>query len=179
MSNEIINDIETTEVDVTDVETTETAEVMDPETVYAQIVKREDGYHVIDFDGTEGPVCNRRTTDGYIILTPNKSNRKCYNEKNAEKFFAENPDGAIDLYYKASRKIGSSGPRIPNEKLISYLPEAEQEEYRAIIARAMAAKEAAKVQPKTELEKAEARLAKAKAAYEKMLAEAAGTTDAE
>ena len=160
MSNENIEVVETTE------------EIMDAETVYAQLVKKEDGYHVIDFDGTVGPVCNRRTSDGYIILTPNKSNRKCYNEKNAEKFFDENPDGAIDLYYKASRKIGSSGPRIPNEKLISYLPEAEQEEYRAIIARAIAAKDADKAKPMTEVEKAQAKLARAQAALDKLLAEA-------
>lgn len=171
MPNEIINDVETTE-------TTE-VEVMDADTVYAQLVKKEDGYHIIDFDGTEGPVCKISKPDDignkWIIFTPNKSNRKYIVLSKAEAFFAENPDGAIDLYYKATKKIGSSGTRIPNEKLISYLPEAEQEEYRAIIARAIAAKEADKKQPKTELEKAQDKLAKAKAAYEKLLAEASAT----
>lgn len=144
----------------------------DKNTVYAKIVKRDDGYHVIDFDGTEGPVCNKRTSDGYIILTPNKSNRKCYNEKNAEKFFAEGGEH-IDLYYKPTRKMDTSKPHIPNEKLISYLPEAEQEEYKAIIERAMKAREDAKVKPKTELEKAQAKLEKAKAALAKLLEAAA------
>lgn len=155
----------------------ETAEIMDAETVYAYIVKREDGYHVIDFDGTEGPVCNRRTSDGYIVLTPNKSNRKCYNEKNAEAFFAENPDGMIELRYKATRVIGSTGPKMPNEKLISYLPEAEQEEYRAIIARAIEARDADKAKPKTEREKLEEKIAKAQAALAKLVAEASDSDE--
>lgn len=166
MSNEIINDVEAIE----------TAEVMDADTVYAQIVKKEDGYHVIDFDGTEGPVCKLADEGKTIALTKNKSNRQWFNLAKAEAEIAEK--GHVDLYYKATKKIGSSGPRIPNEKLISYLPEAEQEEYRAIIARAIAAKEADKKQPKTELEKAQDKLARAKAAYEKLLADASAT-DAE
>ena len=158
------------ELNVNSMETTE--EVMDPTVVYAKLVKREDGYHVIDFDGTEGPVCDKRTSDGYIILTPNKSNRKCVNEKNAEEKFA-NGATHIDLYYKASKKLGSSAARIPNEKLISYLSEAEQEEYKAIIERAKAARDEAKAKPMTELEKAQAKLAKAQAALAKLEAQAA------
>lgn len=167
MSNEIIqNDNLVTE------------EIMDSNTVYAQIVKKEDGYHVIDFNGTEGPVCKLADEGKTIALTKNKSNRQWFNLAKAEAEIAEK--GHVDLYYKATKTIGSSGPRIPNEKLISYLSPEEQEEYRAIIARAIAAKEADKAKPKTELEKAQEKLAKAKAAYEKMLAEAAGTTtDAE
>lgn len=164
-------------VDTTIDTTIDTAvEEMDPNTVYAHIVKREDGYHVIDFDGSEGPVCNKRTSDGYIILTPNKSNRKNYNEANAEKFFAENPDGMIELRYKATKHIGSSSSRLPNEALIKYLSEEDQAEYKAIIARAMEAKEADKKKPMTELEKAQAKFEKAKAALAKLEAEAAGET---
>lgn len=155
----------------------ETTEIMDADTVYAHIVKREDGYHVIDFDGTEGPVCNRRTSDGYIILTPNKANRKCYNEKNAEAFFEKNPDGMIELRYKATRTMSSCGPKMPNEKLIAYLPEAEQEEYIAIIARAIAARDADKAKPKTEREKLEEKIAKAKAALAKLVAEASDSDE--
>ena len=146
---------------------------IDPTVVLAKVIKLEDGYHVVDQDGTVGPVCNRRTTDGYIILTPNASNRKCVNEKNAEKFFAENPDGFIPLYYKASRVIGSCGPKLPNAKLIAYLPEELQEEYKAIIARAIAARDADKKKPMTDLEKAKAKAEKARAAYEALLALAA------
>ena len=143
-----------------------------PDEVLARVVKREDGYHVIDRDGTEGPVCNKRTSDGYIILTPNAANRKNINEKNAERFFAENPDGCIELTYKATRKIGQV-TKLPNAKLISYLSEEDQAEYKAIIERAMAAREADRKKPMTELEKAQARLERAKAALAKLEAEEA------
>lgn len=153
-------------------------ETMNTNEVLAKVVRLEDGYHVIDNDGTMGPVCDKMTSDGYIILTPNASNRKNINKKNADKYFDENPDGYIGLVYKESRKIGSMSNRLPNEKLIAYLSPEEQDEYKAIIARAMAAKEAAKAQPKSELEKAKEKADKALAAYNKLLAEAAGT-DAE
>ena len=85
----------------------------------------------------------------------------------------------MDLYYKATKTIGPVGTRLPNEKLISYLSAEDQAEYRAIIDRAIAAKNADKVQPKTELEKAQAKLLKAQAALEKLMAEAAGTDTTE
>jgi hypothetical protein len=147
-------------------------EVFDENTVYAQIIKEDDGFHVVDFDGTVGPVCKYCDADDKtIVLTKNKSNRQWFNRAKAEAEILEK--GHVDLYYKASRKIGSTGSHLPNEKLISYLPEAEQAEYKAIIERAVKAKEAAKAKPMTELEKAEAKFAKAKAAYEKLLADAA------
>mgnify|MGYP006903489952 CR=1 FL=1 len=147
----------------------EQIETFDPTVVYAQIVKRDDGYHVIDFDGTEGPVCNKRTSDGYIILSPNKANRKCYRESLAEKQFADGAE-SIPLYYKATRTITASS-HMPNEKLIAYLPEDLQTEYKAIIDRAIAAREADKKKPMTELEKAQAKLAKAQAALAKLMEE--------
>ena len=155
------------------VEVVET-EIMDPNTVYATIIKKEDGFHVVDFDGTEGPVCKFSDNDKTIVLTPNKSNRKWFNVAKAEAEIAEK--GHVDLYYKGTKTIGSVGTRIPNEKLISYLSAEDQAEYRAIIERAMAAKNADKPQPKTELEKAQDKLKKAQAALEKLLAEAAGTS---
>jgi hypothetical protein len=157
-------------VDVVESTTDVAEEVIDPNTVYAKLVRRDDGYHVIDFDGTEGPVC-RISTDGdgtpWVIFTPNKSNRKCINKKKADKFFDEGNE-SMDLYYKATKHIGSVGTRIPNEKLISYLPKELQDEYHAIIARAIEAKNADKKQPMTEREKAEAKLARAIEAYEKL-----------
>ena len=128
----------------------------------AYLVRLEDGFHVIDQDGTVGPVCNKRTSDGYIILTPNASNRKCYNEKNANKFFDENPDGKIGFVYKATRTT-TGVTHIPNEKLISYLPQDLQDEYRAIIDRAIAARNDSKSKPLTDIEKARIKLEKAKA----------------
>ena len=140
--------------------------------VLATLVKLDDGYHVIDQDGSVGPVCTRMTTDGYLILSPNASNRKCINFANTEKYFAENPDGHIDLYYKATRKFDATTTKLPNAKLISYLPEDLQAEYKAIVDRAIAARNDAKAQPKTELEKAYERLERAKAALAKLQEEA-------
>lgn len=142
--------------------------------VLAYVVKRDDGYHVVDQNGTEGPVCTKRTSDGYIILTPNAANRKNINEKKTEAFFAENPDGMIPLCYKATRTVSTAGPKMPNAKLISYLSEEEQEEYKAIIARAIEAKNADKKKPMTELEKAQAAAERARAKYEALLAQAQG-----
>lgn len=150
-------------------------EVFDPETVYAKIIKEDDGYHVVDHDGTVGPVCKIVDDGKTIALTKNKSNRQWFNITRAEAEIAEK--GHVELYYKGTKKLGSTGTRIPNEKLISYLPEAEQAEYRAIIARAIEAKNADKPKPMTELEKAKAKLEKAKAALAKLEAEAAGDTN--
>jgi hypothetical protein len=142
--------------------------------VLAKVIKLEDGYHVVDQDGTVGPVLTI-TKDGIsFILSPNASNRKYFAVKRVEE--AIEKCGQCDLTYKGSRTIGPVGSRsttLPNAKLISYLSEEEQEEYKAIIARAMAARDADKKKPMTELEKAKARAEKAKAAYEALLAQAA------
>lgn len=139
-----------------------------PDEVLAYLVKRDDGYHVIDHDGTEGPVCTKRTADGYIILTPNAANRKNVNEKKAEAFFAENPDGRIEFTYKATRKLGDAPKSLPNAKLISYLSEEDQAEYKAIIDRAIAARDADRKKPLTEEEKIRARIAKLQAQLAEM-----------
>lgn len=147
--------------------------VVNPDEVLAYVIKKEDGYHVMDLDGNLGDVCTKISSDGYLYLTPNAANRKVINFAKTEAFFAENPDGRIELKYKVTRTIGSAGPSLPNAKLISYLPEAEQEEYRAIIARAIAARDAEKNKPLTEKEKAEKALAKAKAKLEALKAQLA------
>ena len=157
--------------------TPELIKEFDTDTVYAKIVKEDDGYHVVDFDGTIGPVCKIVDDGKTIALTKNKSNRQWYNIAKAEAEIAEK--GCVELYYKATKHIGSSAGRLPNEKLISYLPEAEQNEYKAIIARAIEAKNADKKKPMTELEKAKAKLEKAKAALAKLEADAAGETIAD
>lgn len=132
----------------------------------AYLVKKEDGYHIEDLDGNLGEVCKFSKDGTRIMFTPNASNRKETMVKVAEPFFAENPDGKIALTYKPTRTIGegvSRSTKLPNEKLISYLPEAEQEEYKAIIARAIQARDAeiaANKKPKTEAEKAQAKVTK-------------------
>ena len=150
----------------------EFVEELDPNVVYATIVKKDDGYHVVDFDGVEGPVCKIVDDGRTIALTKNKSNRQWFNIVKAEAEIAEK--GHVDLYYKATKHIGATGPKLPNEKLISYLNEEDQNEYRAIIARAIEAKNADKKAPMTELEKAKAKLEKAKAALAALEAAAAG-----
>ena len=170
---DIVTNPETAEVEA--VATAPVDETID----LAFVVKKEDGYHVEDLDGNLGEVCTKMTSDGYLILTPNAANRKCINFEKTEKFFAENPNGKIGLKFKATRTVGSTGPKLPNEKLISYLPEAEQEEYRAIIARAIAARDAEKNRPLTEREKAEKALKAAQDKIAKLEAElAAMTTEA-
>lgn len=147
-------------------------EVFDANTVYAKIIKDDDGFHVVDFDGTVGPVCKYCDADDKtIVLTKNKSNRQWFNRAKAEAEIAEK--GHVDLYYKASKHFGPSGSKMPNEKIIAYLPEAEQAEYKAIIERAMKAREDAKAKPLTEVEKLEAKIAKAKEALAKLQANAA------
>ena len=147
-----------------------------PDEVLAKIVKRDDGYHVVDHDGTEGPVCKLVDEGGKTIaLTKNKANRFWANKAKADE--AIEKDGYFPLYYKASKKFGPQGSRstaMPNAKLIAYLSEEEQEEYKAIIARAIEARDADKKKPMTELEKAQAALAKAKAKYEQLIANAEG-----
>lgn len=144
--------------------------VVDPD-VTIKVVKYEDGYHVIDADGTIGPICNKYTTDGYLHLSPNAANRKLTNAKKLEAAIAEHGE-LIITGYKATRTIGPVGSKLPNEKLISYLSEEEQAEYKAIIDRAIAARDAAKAKPLTEKEKLMAKIAKAQAALEKLMAQA-------
>lgn len=147
-----------------------------PDEILAKIIKQDDGYHVVDLDGTVGPVCKLVDEGGKTIaLTKNTANRWWANKAKADA--AIDADGFFPLYYKASKKFGPAGSRataMPNAKLISYLSEEEQEEYKAIIARAMAAKEADKKKPMTELEKAKAAAERAKAKYEQLLKDAEG-----
>ena len=131
--------------------------------ILAQIVKEDDGFHVIDSDGTKGDVCKLCDEGKTIVLTKNASNRKWYNLAKAEAEIAEN--GYVGLTYKASKTFGPAGSRLPNSKLISYLSEEDQAEYKAIIDRAIEAKKADKVvKPKmTEQEKLLAKIQKLQA----------------
>ncbi len=147
---------------------------MDEIIAKAYLVKLEDGYHVKSLDGDIGPLCKYVTTDGYIKLSVNEANRKYFNFKAAEKFFAENPTGEIPMAYRETRVITVTKNPYPNMKLIGYLPEDLQNEYKAIIDRAREAMNADKVKPMTEREKLEAKIAKAKEALAKLTAQAEG-----
>lgn len=148
-----------------------TTEQFEPGISTAKLVITDDGVHLVDNDVDKGALPISK--DGIVYLLPtNSANRKFFAIKKIEAAKAANQKEIV-LAYKASIKIGPIGTHIPNEKLISYLPEDLQAEYRAIIDRAIAARNAAKAKPMTELEKAQAKLAKAQAAYEKLMAEAA------
>lgn len=145
---------------------------IDPNEVQAKIIKEDDGFHVVDKDGTVGPVCKLVDEgDKTIALTPNASNRKWFNKAKAEQEIAEK--GYVELYYKATKVLGPQGNRLPNAKLIEYLSEEEQAEYKAIIDRAIAARDAQKKQPKTEKEKLMEQIERAKAKLAKLEEEAA------
>ena len=133
--------------------------------ILAYVVKREDGIHVIDNDGSEGPVCTRKTVDGYYYLTPNASNRKFISVAKAD---AMQIGETVGMIYKPTRQIGSCGAssKVPNGKLLEkWLPEEYKEEYEELIARAREAMEADraanKKQPMTDVEKAQAKAKKA------------------
>jgi len=133
--------------------------------ILAKIVKLEDGYHVEDSNGTS-KVCNLADEGKTIALPKNDANRFWFNVKKAEDEIAAN--GFVALYYKESKKFGDRPSTIPNAKLIAYLSDEEQAEYKAIIDRAIEAKLASKAKPMTDLEKAKARFEKAKLAMEKL-----------
>ena len=148
------------------VETTEVVEIV-------KVIKDEEGnFHTVIGENV-GPVCKIIEDGRTIVLGKNPANRQyCAVAKanagiEAEGFFVITPRTS------EPRVLGSYGPKLPNEKLISYLPEAEQEEYRAIIARAIAARDAEKNRPLTEREKLERDLAKAEAKFAKLKEELA------
>lgn len=156
-----------------------TVGTLDPNIVYAYIVKDDEGnYHVKDFDGTVGPTCKLVDEgDRTIALTPNKSNRKWYNRKKADEAIAAN--GECPLYYKESKHFGSGTTHLPNEKLIAYLSAEEQAEYKAIIDRAIAAREAERNRPMTEEEKLRKQIASYEATIAKLKAKQNAATSSD
>lgn len=146
-----------------------------PDEVLAKIIKEGDDYHVVDMDGTVGPACKLVDEGGKTIaLTKNTSNRKWYNKAKADEAIAE--QGFCPLTYKPTKVLGPVGSRstaLPNAKLIAYLSEEEQAEYKAIIDRAIAARDADKKKPMSEADKLRAKIEKAKAALAALEAEAA------
>ena len=162
MANKTTNTVET--VDNSTIETN----VETKAEACAYLVKREDGFYVEQGEEILGP-CKGKFIKGegnWVILPENASNRKMIKLVQVQKFFDEQGDDAkIPLAYKATRTMDgvSRSTKLPNEKLISYLPEAEQEEYKAIIARAIQARDAeraASKAPKSETDKARAKVAK-------------------
>ena len=154
-----------------EIENVEETTTFEPGVSTAKLVIAEDGVHLVD-DGVDKGICPIASDGIAYVLPVNSANRKWFAIKKIEAAKAEGKTEIV-LDYKASVKLGPVGSKLPNEKLISYLPEDLQAEYKAIIERAIAARNDAKSKPMTELEKAQAKLAKAKAAYDKLIAETA------
>lgn len=139
-----------------------------PGELAAKIVKDGEDYFVETLDGTRSEPLKTITDNSKagiaFVLPKNPSNRKWYNKGNTDKEIEAN--GFCALTYKPTKVLGPVGSRtttMPNAKLIAYLSEEEQEEYKAIIARAIEARDADKKKPMTEKEKLEAQIAKLKA----------------
>ena len=163
MSKKTTNDV----VETVDTSIETSATPVDTTKPVSWIIKQEDGFHVKNSDGSIGEVC-KIDKNNAICLTKNDANRNWVMVKIVEAYLAEHgEDAEYPMTYKATRVLGSNGgtsTKLPNEKLIAYLPEAEQEEYKAIIARAIQARdaerEANKKKPMTEAEKAMAKVNK-------------------
>ena len=151
-------------------------QVYEPGQLAAKIVTDGENYYVETLDGVRSEALKTITDNSKagvaFVLPKNPSNRKWYNKGNTDKEIAEK--GYCELTYKPTKVIGSATPKMPNAKLIAYLSEEEQEEYKAIIARAIAARDADKKKPMTELEKAQAAYERAKAKYAKLMEDAEG-----
>lgn len=129
----------------------------------------------IDDGVKHGPLKFCDAEDKTIVLVKNNANRWWANRKKVTE--ACEKEGFYGLEFKESKKIGPVSRKIPNEKLIAYMPEDVQTEYLAIIERATKRMEDEKAKPLTELEKAQAAARRANEKYEKLLAQAAGTTE--
>lgn len=145
------------------------------ETPVSYLVKEDGKFYVVDYSNEIFKQECGITKDGLCLTIPtNEANRKFYMLAKAEADIAES--GRIDLTYKASKTFGPRGDKLPNEKLISYLSEDEQAEYKAIIERARARMLADKTNVE-DVDKLKAKLEKAKAQYEKLLAMVGETPD--
>lgn len=142
------------------------SEITTPEAC-AYLIKRDDGFHVRQGDEILEPCKTKfiKNEGDWIILPENASNRKMIKLVTATKFFEEQGDDAeLPLAFKATRTLGGTSTKLPNEKLIAYLSEDLQEEYKAIIARAIQARDAERAaakKPATEADKARAKVTKA------------------
>lgn len=145
------------------------SEIKTPETVEAcaYLVKQDNGFYVRQGDEDLGPCKIKfiKNEGDWVILPENASNRKMIKLVTANKFFEEQGDDAeLPLAFKATRTLGGTSTKLPNEKLIAYLSEDLQEEYKAIIARAIQARDAERAaakKPVTEADKARAKVTKA------------------
>lgn len=158
-----------------------------------KITRNDDKFYLIIDDGEpiELEVKQPNGWDLTVFLPENPTGRKLLNVAALNKRFDKAGTDELELTDKAQRvSNGTREPAIPNKRLIEYLKgykgtdadgnevdgDALYDEYMAIIEEARTAKAATAKTPKTDLEKAKEKLAKAQAALEALLAEAAGDT---
>ena len=137
-----------------------------------KIVKDDEGYHCVQPDGTVSPALKIIENGRTLVLPKNPANRQYCAVVKADAGIAENGEFVLAVRTTPKKDISSYSNKLPNEKLIAYLPEAEQEEYKAIIARAIQAhdadREANKKKPMTDAEKAQAKVNKILAQLKEM-----------
>ena len=147
---------------------TEATAEFDSTKVCASIV-RDDNGDVRLKDEITGELSEplRISKDGIAYLLPrNSSNRKFANVVNVNKVL--DTGASYEMVYKASIKLGSVSKHAPYEKWICFLDEAEQNEVKDLYAKAVAAKAAAKPEPKSEADKLRDKIAKLQAKIAKL-----------
>lgn len=136
------------------------------------------GYSIVDKGNTVHCLGIATYKDREVLHLPDNSTCRVWiDRKKVDAAIAA--DGKMTLGYKGRVTLGAGGTHYPQEKLIAFLSEEEQAEYKAIVdkaRKAMAdAKAAAKAAPLTPYEKAKRALERAQA----KLAELEAQTDAE
>lgn len=136
------------------------------------------GYSIVDKGNTVHCLGIATYKDREVLHLPDNSTCRVWiDRKKVDTSIAA--DGKMTLGYKGRVTLGAGGTHYPQEKLIAFLSEEEQAEYKAIVdkaRKAMAdAKAAAKAAPLTPYEKAKRALERAQAKLAEL--EAATVTD--
>lgn len=136
---------------------------LDSTKVCAFIERNENG-DVVLHDVIENTVSEplQPSKDGVAYVLPkNSANRKWSNITKVNEVLDRGE--TYPLTYKASIKLGAASKHAPYEKWIGFLDEAEQNEVKDLYAKAVAAKAAAKPEPKSEADKLRDKIAKLQA----------------
>lgn len=136
---------------------------LDSTKVCAFIERNENG-DVVLHDVIENKVSDPLaiSKDGVAYVLPkNSANRKWSNIAKVNEVLDRGE--TYPLTYKASIKLGAVSKHAPYEKWIGFLEEAEQNEVKELYAKAVAAKAAAKPEPKSEADKLRDKIAKLQA----------------
>lgn len=136
---------------------------LDSTKVCAFIERNENG-DVVLHDVIENKVSEplQPSKDGLAYVLPkNSANRKWSNIVKVNEVLDRGE--TYPLTYKASIKLGAVSKHAPYEKWIGFLDEAEQNEVKELYAKAVAAKAAAKPEPKSEADKLRDKIAKLQA----------------